>query len=212
MLAPLLTCSRYCADAREPTERATEQAGYQVASVCPVVAARQRPRLTWTARPAWAWSIRCRYMVVRFIPLELISSAMLAPAFLKEAVGAEDIPLVEAGGLPAAAVAGFVGYGTPAINAFHVGSRLILNNGHHRIYTLRKLGVTTIPILILEVANPLPELPPAIAGVPRELCLAPRPPLVKDLLDEDFGITLSVKRRLKQLTIMMNLNQYEVPA
>jgi hypothetical protein len=133
-------------------------------------------------------------------------------AFLKESVGAEDIPLVEAGGLPAAAVAGFVGFGSPVINAFKVGSRLILNNGHHRVYRLIKLGVTTIPMLILDVSNPLAELPPAIAGVPRELCLAPRPPLVKDLLNDDFSITLSVKRRLKQLTIMMNVNQYEMPA
>jgi hypothetical protein len=133
-------------------------------------------------------------------------------AFLKEAVSADDIPLVEGGGLPAAAVAGFVGYGTPVINAFKVGNRLILNNGHHRIYTLRKLGVATIPILILEVSNPLADLPPLIAGVQRELCLAARPPMVKDLLEEDFSITLSVKRRLKQLTIMMNANQYEVPA
>jgi len=132
-------------------------------------------------------------------------------AFLKESVGAEDIPLVEAGGLPAAAVAGFVGYGSPVINAFRVGTRLILNNGHHRLYMLRKLGVTIIPMLILDVPNPLAELPLAIAGVPRELCLAPRPPVVKDLLDDDFGITLSVKRRLKQLTIMMNVNQYEMP-
>ena len=78
-------------------------------------------------------------------------------AFLKEAVGVDDIPLVEGGGLPAAAVAGFVGYGTPVINAFKVGNRLILNNGHHRVYALRKLGVTTIPILILEVSNPLAD-------------------------------------------------------
>jgi hypothetical protein len=133
-------------------------------------------------------------------------------AFLKESVGAEDIPLVEAGGLPAAAVAGFIGYGSPVINAFKVGSRLILNNGHHRVFTLRRLGVTAIPMLILDVSNPLAELPPTIGGIPRELCLVPRPPVVKDLLDEDFSITLSVKRRLKQLMIMMNVNQYEMPA
>lgn len=132
-------------------------------------------------------------------------------AFLKQSVGAEDIPLVEAGGLPAAAVAGFVGYGSPVINAFRVGTRLILNNGHHRIYSLRKLGVTTVPMLILDVSNLQVELPPAIAGVPSELCLAPRPPVVKDLLDDDFRITLGVKRRLKQLTIIMNVNQYEMP-
>jgi hypothetical protein len=102
-------------------------------------------------------------------------------AFVKEAVGAEDIPLVEAGGLPAAAVAGFVGYGSPVINAFKVGSR------------------------------PLAELPPAIGGVSRELCLVPRPPLVKDMLREDLTIALSVKRRIKQLTIAMNINHYDIP-
>jgi hypothetical protein len=133
-------------------------------------------------------------------------------AFLKEAIGAEDIPLVQAGGLPAAAVAGFVGYGSPVINAFKVGSRLILNNGHHRVYALRQLGVTAIPMLILDVTNPLAELPAAIGGVPRELCLAPRPPLVKDMIREDLTITLSVKRRIKQLTIAMNFNLYDIPA
>lgn len=133
-------------------------------------------------------------------------------AFLKETVRADDVPLVEAGGLPAAAVAGFVGYGCPVINAFKVGGRLVLNNGHHRVYTLRRLGVTAIPILILDVSNPMAELPPAIGGTPRELLLCPRPPLAKDFLDAALSITLSVKRRIKQLTIMMNVNQYEIPA
>jgi GNAT superfamily N-acetyltransferase len=36
--------------------------------------------------------------------------------------------------------------------------------------------------------------------------------LVKDLWEEDLNITLAVKRRMKQLTIMMNVNQYEIPA
>lgn len=133
-------------------------------------------------------------------------------AFLKEAIGIEDIPLVEAGGLPAAAVVGFVGYGTPVINAYRVGDRLILGNGHHRVWALRKLGVLTIPILILEVSNVLAEMPPAIGGTPREFCLGPRPPLVKDFLEADFSITLRVKQRIKQLTMIMNVNQYEIPA
>jgi hypothetical protein len=133
-------------------------------------------------------------------------------AFLKETVGAEDVPLVEAGGLPAAAVAGFVGYGSPVINAYRFGGRLILGNGHHRVYALRKLGILAIPILILDVSNPLMEMPPAIGGTQRELCLERRPPLMKDFLEEDFSITIRVKERIKQLTIMMNINQYDIPA
>jgi hypothetical protein len=132
-------------------------------------------------------------------------------AFVKESVSEEDIPLVEAGGLPAAGVAGFVGYGSPVINAFRVGPRLILNNGHHRVYALQKLGVTTIPILIMNVSNPVAELPPAIAGIPRELLMSPRPPIAKDILDDALNINLSVKRRIKQLMIMMSANQYDIP-
>jgi hypothetical protein len=132
-------------------------------------------------------------------------------AFLKDALSAEDAPLVGAGGLPAAAVVGFVGYGTPVINAYLVGKRLILANGHHRVHALRKLGVTTIPILILNVTNPQTEMPPAIGGTPRDLCLAPRPPLVKDLTEQDLSITIRVKQRIKQLTIMMNVSEYHIP-
>jgi len=133
-------------------------------------------------------------------------------AFLKDTIGIEDTPLVEAGGLPAAAVVGFVGYGTPVINAYRVGGRLILNNGHHRTYALRKLGILSIPILILDVSNPIAEMPPAVGGTARELCLGPRPPLVSDFLEKDFSITLRVKDRIRQLTVMMNLSQYDIPA
>ena len=42
-------------------------------------AARQRPRLTWMARPARACWARCRYRVGRLMPLARSSSAMSAP-------------------------------------------------------------------------------------------------------------------------------------
>jgi hypothetical protein len=133
-------------------------------------------------------------------------------AFLKDEIELPDTSLVEAGGLPAAAVLGFVGYGTPVINAFRVGQRLILNNGHHRVCALQELGVTKIPILILEAPNPAAQVPAIIGGTPRELCLVPRPPLAKDLLEERLSITLQVKERIKQLTAIINVSQYDIPA
>ncbi len=45
-----------------------------------VVRARQCPRLTWTARPASACSRRCRYSLVRFIPVMRMSSAISVPS------------------------------------------------------------------------------------------------------------------------------------
>jgi hypothetical protein len=44
-----------------------------------VVTARQRPRLTWTAWPAWACSARRRYRVARLIPARRISSPTSVP-------------------------------------------------------------------------------------------------------------------------------------
>src|SRR5579863_2211209 len=46
----------------------------------PVRVARQRPRLTWIARPASACADRCRYRVGLVIPLARMSSAMSAPS------------------------------------------------------------------------------------------------------------------------------------
>ena len=46
----------------------------------PALAARHRPRLTWTARPASACAARCRYRVGLVIPLARMSSAMSAPS------------------------------------------------------------------------------------------------------------------------------------
>ena len=113
---------------------------------------------------------------------------------------------------PAAAVAGFVGYGSPVVNAYRLGGRLILGNGHHRVYALRKLGVRAIPVLMVEVSNPIVDMPAIIGGMQRELCLGPRPPLTKDFLEDGFCITLNVKQRIKQLTVMMSINQYDIPA
>ena len=109
-----------------------------------------------------------------------------------------------------AALAGIAG----AISYSHM-RQLALDHGqagwHAHAFPLQKLGVTEIPILVMNVSNPGAELPPVIAGVPREMLMGPRPPLAKDILSDAFNIHLSVKRRIKQLTIMMNANQYGIP-
>jgi len=133
-------------------------------------------------------------------------------AFVKN-LGSEDLQYALGGGIPAAAVIAFVGYGSAPINVLKVGSRLILNNGFHRAYALRSLGIRKIPVVVQHVRHVQLECPPAVAGLPREYLLnVPRPVLLKDFFEEGFAITLRVKERIRSVTMMVNVNQHDVPA
>jgi hypothetical protein len=138
-------------------------------------------------------------------------------AFVKRHLTSEDLELAEAGGLPAAAIVAFVGYGGASVNVFAAsvpsGRRLVLNNGFHRVYALRRLGVTHIPVVIQEVRNAQLEFPPQVAQLPREYLLgAPRPSLMKDLFEQEFTVTLRVLDRIKIVSMGIGLNQHEVPS
>ena len=133
-------------------------------------------------------------------------------AFVKE-LTTEDFAHAVFGGLPAAAVIAFVGYGGAPINVLQWGGRVVLNNGFHRVYALRSIGVTEIPVVIQRVGNPQLEFPPQVAGLPKEYLLgAPRPVVMKDFFEDGFAITLKVRDRLKMVTLGIALNQYDVPA
>jgi hypothetical protein len=133
-------------------------------------------------------------------------------SFLKP-LALEDLRHAVQGGNPAAAIISFVGYGAASVNAFRVGTRVILNNGFHRVFALQSVGVTEIPLVLQTVQNPALEFPPNIAGVPREYLLgSPRPVLFKDFLEERFAITLAAKERLKIVTVGTNVAQHDVPA
>lgn len=124
-----------------------------------------------------------------------------------------DLTYAVAGGLPAAAVIAFVGYGCPSINVIQVGTRYALNNGFHRVYALRARGVSHIPVVIQYVRNPQLECPPQIAGLPREYIFGmPRPVLVKDFFEPEFAITLKARERVKMVTVGIALGQHDVPA
>lgn len=125
----------------------------------------------------------------------------------------DDLIFAELGGLPAAAVIAFVGYGGAPVNVLKAGQRLVLNNGFHRVYSLRSLGVTEIPVVVQNIRNPELEFPPTVAGLPKEYLLkVPRPVMVKDFFEADFAITLRVRERMKMVTVGVSLGQHEVPS
>jgi hypothetical protein len=133
-------------------------------------------------------------------------------AFVKK-LSSEDLDYAVLGGLPAAAVIAFVGYGGAPINVLKADSRVVLNNGFHRVYALRSAGITEIPVVVQHVKNVQLEFPQAVAGLPKDYLLnVPRPVLVKDFFEKDFAITIRVRERIKMVTVGINLGQHEVPS
>lgn len=125
---------------------------------------------------------------------------------------ADDIAASTGGGEPAAALVLLVGYGSPQVNLFKVGSRLILNNGFHRLFALRSKGVTMAPAVIQHITNPDLELPPIIAGLPSQYqSKAPRPSMMKDFLNPRYTREVSMRARDKSVQIQWNVNQIDVP-
>lgn len=133
-------------------------------------------------------------------------------AFLKRDLSLEDVGFAEGGGVPAAAIIAFVGYGTPMVNAFLVGSRVILNNGFHRVVALRRLGVERVPLVLQRVQNPDLELPAELGGISRDyLVKHPRPALVKDFLEPGFTLKLRVRERMRVVNLGVQVGQQDVP-
>src|SRR6266516_7251610 len=46
-----------------------------------------------------------------------------------------------------------VGFGSNFLNVIYAENRLVLNNGSHRAYTLRKMGFTHVPAIIQHVST-----------------------------------------------------------
>lgn len=120
----------------------------------------------------------------------------------------DDLEYAQMGGQPAAAIITFVGYGAPSINAYRIGKRIILSNGHHRVYALRSLGVTHIPMVIQEVTDPS-TLPQEFANV--YLIQNPRPSLLKDFFHKDFVLAVNVPKRIKTVKVIVQADQHDIP-
>lgn len=108
-----------------------------------------------------------------------------------------------------------VGFGSNFMNAIYAEKRLILNNGSHRAYALRQMGVTHVPCIIQHVSS-REEL--EVVGS-RELrrdadlyLKDVRPPMLKDYFNPQLRLVMPVHRRLRQVTIRFEVEEDFVPA
>ena len=108
-----------------------------------------------------------------------------------------------------------VGLGSNFLNALYAEKRLILNNGSHRAYTLRMLGVTHVPCII-QHARSRDEVD-AVAATevrknPDAYLKHPRPSLLKDYFDPQLYLSFPAYRRMRQITVRFEIEENAVPA
>ena len=108
-----------------------------------------------------------------------------------------------------------VGFGSNFLNAIYAENRLILTNGSHRAFVLRKLGVTHVPCIIQHVS--LREKLEVVADSevvqnPDYYLKHPRPSMLKDYFNPKLHKVMPVQRQLRQVTIKFEVEQGNVPA
>jgi len=108
-----------------------------------------------------------------------------------------------------------VGFGSNFLNAIYAENRLILNNGSHRAYALRKIGVTHVPCIVQHVSSR--EKLDVVAGSevmdrPDYYLKHPRPSMLRDYFNPKLHKVMPVHRQLRQITVKFEVDTVDVPA
>jgi hypothetical protein len=108
-----------------------------------------------------------------------------------------------------------IGFGSNYLNALEVEGRLVLNNGSHRAYALRDLGLTHAPCIVQQVTR-RDELDLVASGDvqvnPDRYLKVPRPPLLKDYFDPQLRKVVPVPRKNRLVRVQYGFEQSDVPA
>jgi len=107
-----------------------------------------------------------------------------------------------------------VGFGSNFMNALYCEGRLILNNGSHRAYALREMGVTHIPCIVQHVSNrdELEMLASSKVRRDPDLYLKhPRPPMLRDYFDPRLRKVTPARRRVRQIRVQFSISECFVP-
>ena len=108
-----------------------------------------------------------------------------------------------------------VGFGSNFLNAVYSENRLILNNGSHRAYALREMGVTHVPCIIQHVSSREKlEVVAAsvIADKPDNYLKNPRPSMLRDYFNPKLRKIMPVHRQLRQIIVKFEVEDAYVPA
>ena len=122
--------------------------------------------------------------------------------------------LAPTNGRPVAHVVVAVGFGSNLLNVVSVEGRLVLNNGSHRAYFLRDIGVTHAPCVIQRVSrrDELELIGGEIYQNADRYLKSVRPPLLRDYFDPNLRKVVSVPRKNRSVRVQIGYEQLDVPA
>lgn len=128
-----------------------------------------------------------RFLAARVLPAEAVTAAAMP-------------------GHAQAVLALGVGFSSNVLDVVRFNNRMVLNNGHHRAFALRRMGFTHVPCLIQACANEEELSLAASAEIQNNSDLyfeAPRPPLLRDFDHPVLARSFQVPRlrRLVRLKI-----------
>lgn len=115
---------------------------------------------------------------------------------------------------PASGVIGIVvGFGANYLTAVHANNRLFLNNGSHRAYALRDLGIKRAPCIVQVVSLPeeLAVVSPLIAANTQFYLGNARPSILKDYFDTELRKLVPVFRKATQVRVDFGFDTTNVP-
>jgi len=108
-----------------------------------------------------------------------------------------------------------VGFGSNFLNAIYAEKRLILNNGSHRAFALRDMGITHVPCIVQHISS-RDELSvlacTAVTDAPNFYLQDARPMMLKDYFDPRLRKIMPVHRRLRQVTVKFDVDVTFAPA
>jgi len=137
--------------------------------------------------------------------LRFLGPMRVQPGELKDAPGVNLVGIVGAS----------VGFGSNFMNAIYAEQRLILNNGSHRAFALRQMGVTHVPCIVQHVSS-RDELEvvgsTAVRRDPDLYLKHARPPMLKDYFNPQLRMVMPVHRCLRQITVRFEVEEEFVPA
>lgn len=108
-----------------------------------------------------------------------------------------------------------VGFGSNFLNAISAEGRLILNNGSHRAYALREMGISRVPCIVQHVScrEELNVLAcTAVTEAPNFFLKEPRPMMLKDYFDPRLRKILPVHKRTRQVMVKFDIDDGFVPS
>ncbi|HXI72133.1 MAG TPA: hypothetical protein VNN22_17390 [Verrucomicrobiae bacterium] len=107
-----------------------------------------------------------------------------------------------------------VGFGSNFMNAIRVENRIVLNNGSHRAYALRDLGITHAPCIVQHCSNrdELELVAEDLAENPDQYLKDPRPSMLKDYFDQKLRKVFQAHRRHRLVTVKFEVEEDSIPA